>query len=347
MKKLLKELCLAFGPSGLECKVREIIERELRASLSDNAEIFYDALGGIYYHIKNEGAPRLMLSAHLDEVGFMVTEISDTGMLKFGNVGGINPLTLLSKRVVSEKGVRGFITSKPIHLQNADERKARVEIADMRINIGASNKQEALSLVDIGEYFTFDSEFCELGDNLIKAKAIDDRHGCTALLSVIKELSKNGASSEYDLYFAFTCREEIGMSGAWCATELIKPDFAVVVESKAVYDLPSASDDECVAKLGDGALISYADNGAIMDRGLTEKITDLCEKNDIKYQISRAVSGGNDTSAIQRGARGTRVALISAPSRYIHSSANVIDYTDFECICRALLALCIKTGEKK
>ena len=333
----LKELCSIFGPSGLEFKVRDYVRAVLEGLKIEGAQILEDKLGGIYLRIKNEGAPRLLLSAHMDEVGFMVTEICEDGALKIGAVGGINPLVLCSKRIVSENGVYGIISSKPIHLQGAEERKARTEIEKMRVCIGAKSRQEAMEYVSIGDYFTFADDFCELGD-CVASKAIDDRHGVSALLYIARELARTGAKSNYELCLAFTCREEIGVSGAWCATELIKPQLAIVVESKAVSDLPSVSDTDAVGTLGDGALISFADNGAIMDKELSDSLISVCKKNDIKYQISRAVSGGNDSSALQKGAYGAKVALISAPSRYIHSSANVINMSDLEGICEALYA---------
>lgn len=338
MKKLLKKLCLAFGPTGLEHRVESLIEGEILKSMPGDAEIIRDNLGGIYLHIKNEGAPKLMLNAHMDEVGFMVTTVAENGQIKFGSVGGINPLILGAKRVIFENGVRGVILSKPIHLLSHEEREKCPKISDMLVDIGARSKEEALSLVSIGDYFTFDSDFVEMGGSQIKAKALDDRHGCCAMLSTIASLAKNKARSKYDLYFAFTTREEIGFSSAGCATEIIKPDYAIVIESKAVLDLPEISEDRCVGRLGDGALISYADGGAIMDRALTDELISVCKENNIKYQINRAVSGGNDSAPIQIGAHGTRVALISAPSRYIHSGACVVDYCDLEEICKALYA---------
>lgn len=338
-KQLLCELdkiCSILGPSGFEWRVRDYIRAEIEKNMPSGAELFTDKLGGLYLKIKNEGAPKLMLSAHMDEVGFMVTEITERGELKFGSVGGINPLVLCSKRVVSENGIKGVITSKPIHLQTKDERSERTEIRKMRISIGARSRQEAEKYVSVGDYFTFEHDFRVLSGGRIASKALDDRHGCLALLNAIRELAKSGNKSRYELYFAFTCREEIGVSGAWCASELVKPDYAIVIESKAVLDLPSVGEARAVGALGEGALISYADGGAIMDRELTDRLVSVCEKNKIKYQINRAISGGNDSSNIQRGAHGARVALISAPSRYIHSSTGIIDYKDFEAICDAI-----------
>lgn len=346
MKEILRELCLAFGPSGYEDGVRAIIERELSSVMPRDSEIIRDALGGIYLHIKNEGAPRLMLSAHMDEVGFMVTEITERGDVKFAPVGGIDPLVLGAKRVIFENGTLGVISTKPIHLLDKDEREKKPEISKMYADIGAKSKEEAQKTVHIGDYFTFKSDFVEFGQGLIKAKALDDRHGCSALLFAIRELVKSGEKSPYDLYFAFTTREEVGFSGALCASEIIKPELAIVIESKAVLDLPEIPSERAVGALGEGALISYADRGAIMDRALTDELISVCERNSIKYQINRAVSGGNDTNSIQGGAYGARVALISAPSRYIHSGACVISYSDFECICNALLKFITDKGVK-
>lgn len=336
MREILKKLCLELGPSGYEDRVKAIIKAELEKNKIAGAEIIEDNLGGIYLHIPRANAPRLMLCAHMDEVGFMVTGALDGGALRFERVGGIDPLSLSSKRVISENGIRGVIASKPIHLLDADERKKKPTVDKMYINIGAKSEKEALLVCPIGTYFTFDSDFVEMGEGKIKAKALDDRHGCAEMLSVIKKMHDSGAKSKYDLYFAFTTREEVGYSGANCATEIIRPDYAIVIESKAVLDLPNVSEDKSVASLGDGALISYADLGAIMDRGLTDAIIQVCEQNEIKYQINRAVSGGNDSATIQRGARGARVALVSAPSRYIHSASSVVDFSDLEAIRDAL-----------
>ena len=162
------------------------------------------------------------------------------------------------------------------------------------------------------------------------------------MLEIIRKMANEGKKSPYDLYFAFTTREEVSFSGAFCATEIIKPDYAVVIESKAVLDLPNVSEDKSVGTLGDGGLISYADGACIMDRGLVDSLIQICEQNTIKYQINRSVSGGNDASTIQRSADGTKVALISAPSRYIHSSSSVVSVSDMESIMKTLFAFVTK-----
>lgn len=343
MRELLKKLSLAFGPTSGEGPVREIIIGELE-KYSDKFEAYVDTAGAYIVHIPVEDKPTLMISAHMDEVGFMVTEICEDGRLRFGNVGGIDSLVMSSKRVISENGIKGAIISKPIHLQSSEERKEVTSNDKMYIDIGCDTKDEAERLVQLGDLFTFISDYREFGDGFIKCKALDDRLGCAVMCQAIKEICENSYSLNYDLYFAFTTREEVGYSGAFLASEQIKPEYAFVIESTAVGDIYGAPDEKLVAKLGNGGAISFADKGTIYDKGFIEHIMDLCKKNEIKYQIKQYVSGGNDSGNIQRSAYGTKVAVMSAPSRYIHSSSNVIHKNDFESIYQALIAL---IGNKK
>lgn len=338
MLELLKKLSLAFGPTGYEKPVREMIIEELKP-FSHQFEDYIDKIGAYIVHIPAEDKPKLMISAHMDEVGFMVTEICDNGRLRFGNVGGIDPLVMFSKRVVSENRIKGAIISKPIHLQSAEERKAVTKASDMYIDIGCDTKEEAEKLIQLGDLFTFISDFKEFGDGFIKGKALDDRLGCAIMCQAIKEICQNSYTLNYDLYFAFTTREEVGYSGAFLASEQIKPDYAFVIESTAVGDIHGTPNEKLVAKLGDGGAISFADKGTIYDKEFITEIMNMCKSKDIKYQIKQYVSGGNDAGNIQRSAFGTRVAVMSAPSRYIHSASNVIHKNDFESIYQALIAL--------
>ena len=343
MKELLKELSLAFGPSGCEDEVRDIIEKYIKANMPKGAELFSHKSGGLFLHIPNENKPKMMICAHMDEVGFMVTGIKDNGLLHFGCVGGIDPIVLTSKRVISEKGLCGSIIAKPVHLLSPEERDKRPKIENMLIDIGADSKEEASNLTFVGEYFTFDSDYIEYGDGFAKCKALDDRLGCAIMCKAIREIAKGNVTSECDLYFAFTCREEVSFSGAIGATELIKPDYAIVIESKAVADVCGVSERKKVCDLGKGAIVSFADLGTIYDKDFTRYIMDLCDKNEIKYQVHRMVSGGNDSRHIQLGACGCRVGLLSAASRYIHSPSDVVHYDDLDAIYKALTAV-IKGG---
>lgn len=335
LNELLKELSLEFGPSGYEDKVKERIREIITPCVDNGSELFEDKVGNLIYHIKGEGKPKLMINAHMDEVGLMVTQITDKGQLYFGSVGGIDPIVLSGKRVISENGICGTILTKPIHLLSSEEREKVCPINEMLIDIGAKDKQDCEKYVSIGDYFVFLTDYMELGSDLICGKALDDRLGCAIMVRLICQLFEDKKELDYDLYFAFTGREEISYSTAFGATEAIKPDYAIVLESKAVADLPSVSDEKKVSILGDGGIVSFADKGAIYDRGLISHIMSLCDKAGIKYQVNKYVSGGNDSANIQKSIGGVKVSVISAGSRYIHSASNVISRSDFESIYKA------------
>ncbi len=344
MKALLKELALAFGPSGCEDEVRDIIEKFVRENMPSDSELWRDSIGGLFLHVKNVGKPKLMVSAHMDEIGFMVTHIEENGLLRFGCVGGIDPIVLTAKRVVFESGIRGTVIAKPVHLLSKEERGKNPKLENLLVDIGATSREEALALTFVGEYFTFDSEYVEYGEGFIKGKALDDRLGCAIMCEIIKDLKEKKINSQFDLYFAFTCREEVGFSGAFGASYSIQPDFGIVIESKAVADVAGVGEQNKVCELGDGAVVSFADLGTIFDRGFVSHIMSLCDKRGIKYQVHRVVSGGNDSANIQKSAAGARVALLSAASRYIHSPADVVHSDDLDAIYNALKAVISEGG---
>ena len=236
--------------------------------------------------------------------------------------------------------VKGVITSKPIHLQTEKERAESTPKDKMYIDIGAVDREDAEKYVAIGDFGTFDSDFVEFGSNgkNIKSKALDDRHGCAIMCKLIDDI-KAGARTEYDLWFAFTCREEVSYSSARCAAEYVKPDLALVIESKAVQDIYGVPEEKKVCILGDGAIISFMDNSTIYDRSMVEHLISLAEKNGIKYQKNKYISGGNDSAAIQKSIWGVKVGLISAASRYIHSQANVVKYEDIDAMYKIAYSL--------
>ncbi len=327
MKEILKKLSLAFGPSGCEDRVRDIIKEEIKDYINE-ADASVDSLGNYIVHIGGSG-PKLMISAHMDEVGFMVTGIGKMGEIKFGTVGGIDPVCLGAKRVISEGGVKGNIVAKPIHLLTKEERGQAPKIKNLSIDIGARDKKEAEALTFVGDYFTFDSDYCEYGEGFVKCKALDDRLGCAIMCQLIKDIKNEKIEPKYDLYFAFTTREEIGYSGAFGASMKIKPEYALVIESKAVADIAGVGESKKVCTLGDGVIISFADRGAIYDRGFIAHIKALADKNEIKNQANKYISGGNDAMHIQKNGYGTKVSTLSCASRYIHSQSDVIHLDDF------------------
>lgn len=341
---LLKRLCDAFGPTGAEYNVRQVIKNELG---ENELDAYTDNLGSYVVHIKAENKPRLLINAHMDEVGFMIDEICDDGTLHFSTVGGIDPLVLPAKRVLAKKPdgslLYGAIMSKPIHLQSRDERTKVVPTSDLYINIGADTKEEAQELCSLGDLFTFDSDFVEFGNGFIKARALDDRLGCAIMIEVIKAICDKKITPKYDLYFAFTTREEVGLSGAYAVSEQIHPDYAFIIESTAVGDIHGAGDERLVAELSKGGALSFADRGTIYDKDFVNQIINMCKDREIPYQIKKYVSGGNDSANIQKSGYGTRVAVMSAPSRYIHSSSSVVHRDDLNSILNTLY--CLVTGE--
>ena len=334
--ELLRELCLEFGPTGCEGRVAELIISKL-----GDLEYKKDRLGNIIVRVPRENAPKLMISAHMDEVGFIVNEITEDGYLKFSTLGGIDPRVLCSKHVTVEgkEGlIPGVIASKAIHHQTAEERKKLTPIKSMYIDIGASSREDAEKMTGIGYSATFDSDFVIYGENkeFIKSKAIDDRLGCAVMLDILSTL---GEDNPFDLYFCFTVREEIGLSGARTVAQTIDPDFAVILESTAVADLPDVPDSRKVARLGEGGAISLRDNSTIYDRDFVRFALELAKEKGIAAQIKQYVSGGNDAGSIHKSVDGVRCLAISAPSRYIHSPANVISVKDYLAISELVRAI--------
>lgn len=335
--ELLEKLCLEFGPSGCEDKVADLILAQIDdicdAYFKDrNGNITAKICGsGLYYNKQNP--KKLMFVAHMDEVGVMVNEITDDGYLKFDPVGGIIARVLSGRNIVieGENGkVKGVIASKAIHLQTPEERETLTPISKMYIDIGATSKEDAEKYVSVGDVGTFDTDFVRFGkDNRkIKSKAIDNRIGCALLIEIMREIY--GRELAYDVYFTFTCCEEIAVSGAQILAQTIMPDVAVVYESTAVSDVYGVSEAENVATQGDGGVISFMDRGTIYDRNLVDNVLTYAKNNGIKAQIKRLVSGGNDASHIHKSGKGVKTITVSAPTRYIHSQSCVVDIEDYE-----------------
>ena len=315
-KQLLEKLCCAFGPSGCESEVVQIIKEQVGAYAD---EMITDALGNLIIKINGKTDKRVMICAHTDEVGFMIRTADDEGCLYFHTVGGIDLGALCARRVTflgkNGEKIKGVIDSKAIHSQSAKERGEYIPLENMHVNIGADSKQQALECLPVGSYGTFDSEFIEFGNGFIKAKALDDRAGCCVMCEVIKRIRENGITPENTLYFAFTVREEVGRSGAVTASERIKPDFALILECTAVADVPDVPPHKQVSHLSKGVSLSLMDHSTVYRKQVVQAMMDLAAKNGLKYQIKTLVSGGNDAGHIQ--------------SRYIHTACCVINMDDY------------------
>ncbi len=318
MINLLKRLCERGGTSGREEAVRDFVLSEI----SDFCKAEVDKNGNIicFKKGKKSSSKRIMLDAHMDEVGIIATSITDDGFVKFATVGGIDTASLLSKSVVFENGARGVIGLKPVHLSSAEERKKLPKTDSLYIDIGAENREEAEKLIALGDTAVFDSEFSVLGDRTVKAKALDDRAGVSVLIGLLKQ------ESEYDFYATFSVQEEVGLRGAGTATFTVDPEIAIVLEATTAADLEGVSPENTVCSLGEGPAVSFMDKATLYDRDLYEKAL----KSGIKCQPKAAVAGGNNAGAIHLTKSGVPTLSISLPCRYIHSASSVADLSDLE-----------------
>ena len=320
---LLKELCLTNGISGDESTVRDIILAEIKKFATD---VKIDPLGNIIVFKKGKETPKnkLLISAHMDEVGFIVTEITSDGLIKFDEVGGIDRRVVLGDRVVIGKNkVNGVIMVKPIHLSKGDEQSAIPSYSDMHIDIGADSKDEAEKYVNYGDSICFVSFYQNNGETVM-SKAIDDRAGCCMMIEMIK------SELPYDMYFSFVVQEEVGLRGATTASFTVNPDFAIVLESTTACDVPGVEDTKQVCKVGSGAVVSFMDRRTIYDKTLVNLAFEIAEKNNYKVQYKKAVAGGNDAGAIQKSRNGVRTLALSIPCRYLHSPIGLISVKDYD-----------------
>ena len=318
LKQLLKDLCGIVGVSGREKAVRDFITNRLQ-NIAD-LEFTVDNSGNIIANKKGKkSGKKLMVDAHMDEVGFIVTYIEDNGLIRFANVGGIETETLLCKKVLFKNAV-GVIGMKPIHLTEDGEKDSLPKSDDLFIDIGATSKEEALQYVSLGEVATFASEFCDYGDGLFMGRAIDDRVGCAVLLKLLEE------ESEYGFTATFTVQEELGCKGAATAAFTVKPEVAIILEGTTAGDILDVSEHKKVCKVGFGPAVSFMDRVSIYDRELYE----LCFKQNVTCQPKAYVSGGNNSGSIAMSGDGAKVLAISLPTRYLHSANTIGSYSDME-----------------
>lgn len=324
MLERIKTMCALPGVASREDAVRRYVMREAEGYAD---EMRVDALGNLIIWKKGEKPCRnkLMLAAHMDEVGVMVRAITEEGYVKFSCVGGIDRRILLGKRVlIGDRQVVGVIGLKAIHLTTQEERKKVPKLEDYYIDIGAKSRAEAEAMVELGDCGVFVSDAVEFGEGMLKAKAIDDRVGCAVMLELLRE------PLPMDCTFAFTAQEEVGTRGAFAAAFSVTPEIACVLEGTTAADSPAV--DACcqVCWPGKGPVISWMDGGAIYDRELFEMLRGLAQENGIPWQMKHYLAGGTDAKAIQRTKAGVRVAGISTAVRYLHAPSSVASISDME-----------------
>ena len=321
MTEKLKPLCDICSPSGNENDIREYVLNEI----SDCCTASVDQMGNILAFKKGTkpALHKVMADAHIDEVGFIVTDICENGMLRFETVGGIKSESLLCKRVIINN-LPGVIGSKPIHLSAKSERSEMPGIEDLYIDIGANSKEDAEKYVSLGDIGTFLSEFKSFSGGTVKAKSLDDRVGVMTLINILK------GECEYDFYATFTVGEEIGCKGAKTAAYTVDPEFAVVLEATTACDIHGTPTEKQVSVLGDGPVISFMDRANLYDRELYDLAFKIAERENIKIQSKKAVAGGNNSGSISLSKGGVRTIAVSLPCRYIHSSSSLGRTDDME-----------------
>ncbi len=313
MKELIKELTEAYGPSGREDSVRDTLKCMVEPYAD---EIDVDKMGNLI--VRKEGpGKKIMVAAHMDELGLMVTFIDENGFLRFSNIGGISPYILLGERVVFHNGVKGTIGCEK--LDNIKDLK----LSKMYIDIGFSDKKEAEGKVKIGDVAVYQRSFSDLGGRIL-AKALDDRVGCAVLVQTLKELEKPAN----DIYFVFTVQEEVGVRGARTSAYKINPDLGLAVDVTRTGDTPES--ETMAVSLGKGPTVKVKDTLIITHPKVKKLMVDTAEKNNISYQLEVLERGGTDSGAIHLTREGVPSGVMSIPCRYIHTPSEMVDFGDVQ-----------------
>ncbi len=337
---LLEKLSNARGVSGNETAVRALIAAHLQKYVD---EYRVDALGNLLAvkRASKRGAARapmkILVAAHMDEVGLLVTHIDRDGMLQFEKIGGIDDRILPAQTVlIGDAAVPGVIGLKPRHRTTESERRQVIAADALRIDLGASSREDAQRVVMPGDYATFATKFSTFGERCVRGKALDDRAGCALLCELVRE------KFPFDLYAAFTTQEEIGLRGARAAGYTVAPDAALVLEATICDDAStriranapanpfSPRAQAPITRLGAGPALTWADRGLLAHKGLTRLIAATAQQEKIPFQYKQPLVGGTDAGALHRVRGGVPSAVISVPARYIHSPAAVISLDDFQ-----------------
>lgn len=334
--ELLEVICQAPGAPGYEQKIRALILEEVR-SLVDEVEL--DNMGNIYAIKRGKSNKKVMIGAHMDEIGFIVTHIDDKGFIRFHTLGGFDPKTLTAQRVIihGREDIMGVMAAKPIHVMTAEERTKVSKTTDFFIDTGRS-KEEVEQLVRIGDPITRERSFIEMGD-CVNSKSLDNRLAVFILIETLKHLKNKEVP--YDIYGVFTVQEEVGIRGANVAALRINPDFGFGLDTTIAYDLPGAAAHEKITSLGEGTAIKIMDASTISDYRMVEYMKQTADRHKIKWQPEILTAGGTDTAGIQRMTAGGSIAgAISIPTRHLHQ---VIEMAHKEDIQRSidLLIACV------
>ncbi len=322
----LRDICEVPGAPGFENRIRSFVLKEIDGLVD---EVSVDNMGNVVAIKKGVGSKKVMAAAHMDEIGFVVTHITDEGFLKFHTLGGFDPKTLTAQRVIvhGKKDLLGVMGAKPIHVMTPEEKNKAPKLSDYFIDLGMK-KKEVEKVISIGDSITRERGLIEMGD-CVNCKSLDNRVAVFILIEALKELNKK--EIPYDFYAVFTVQEEVGIRGAQVATLAINPDFGICIDTTIAFDTPGASDDEKITSLGNGTGIKIMDSRTICDQRMVEFMKKTAEANAIKWQPEILTGGGTDTMGLQQFTAGGSIAgAISVPTRHIHQVIETCNKEDIK-----------------
>ncbi len=335
--KLLSDLCEVAGAPGHENRVRNMVLKEIKPFVD---EITIDNMGNVIAIKKGYERKKVMIGAHMDEIGFIVTHIDEKGFVYFHTLGGFDPKTLTAQRVIihGKKDIIGVMGSKPIHLMSAADRKKPPTIKDYFIDTGLS-KKSLEKIVEVGSPITRERKMIEMGDCL-NCKSLDNRVSVFILIEVLKQIK---SLPPYDIYAVFTVQEEIGIRGANVSSMQINPDFGFGLDTTIAWDTPGSTKQEQVSALGEGACIKVMDSSTVCDYRMVSYMKEIARKKKIKTQLEILPAGGTDTSGIQRMNPGGAIAgAVSIPTRHIHQVIEMVNKNDVKASIE-LLKACVES----
>jgi len=333
----LEKLSNVYGVTGREDKVASLMKKLLKPYVDEVKE---DKLGNVIGTKKGEkNAPKVMLAAHMDEIGLLVKTITKEGFLHFAKIGGIDDRILLAQKVLvfTEKGpLHGIVGSKPPHIQKEEERKRVIPYDELFIDIGATSQEEANKMgVKVGDAICFDVKFAKIKENIVIGKAFDDRIGCVIMIEALKRLKK----TECTIYAVGTVQEEVGLRGAATAAFGIYPDFGIALDVTISGDTPEVKETDAPIKMRKGPSITVADGGMIVPPKVLRLMIDAAEENKIPYQLETGLPGSTDAARILLTRDGVPSGVISIPTRYIHSPTSLLNLEDVENAVKLLVAI--------
>ena len=335
---LLKQICEIPGAPGFEKPVRDLVISLVRPYID---ELHIDNIGNVIAikkGVRNPDGKRVMLAAHMDEIGFIVSHIDEQGFLRFNTLGGFDPKTLTAQRVIvhGKKDLIGVMGSKPIHVMTPEEKTKLPKTTDFFIDLGMP-KEEVEKYITIGDPVTRDRELIEMGD-CVNCKSIDNRVAVFIVIEALKQLT----NPAYDVYATFTVQEEVGIRGANVAAHSINPDFGIALDTTIAFDVPGAAPHEKVTELGKGTAIKIMDAMTICDYRMVAFMKQVATKEAISWQPELLTAGGTDTAGVQRmGKQGAIAGAISIPTRHLHQVIEMAHKSDIADSI-ALLVACLE-----